>query len=311
MTKEFSRPTGIAVLLFRRPHYASRLLDSLAAALDRSLWRDVHFFIDGPCDFFRNYVSPTPDPAQTLEASEAIVGLVRSRFGNSANIHHSPWNLSSSLQFIGALEYLFHARNFDRTIVLEEDLELHPKFFGVMNLLLDLYEHNSRVGVVGAFGEKYESRDGPQRLSMTTMSHWLGVGWWKEKHEEHYRPVLRSFQRDSASQYRRDPVRSDCVQNSDGSPAGNSFFSYDLECQRASAAKGLVPLVPWANFASYTGNEGENDCGDYYKESGFGSMELWNKELPSRAELSRLLSLSDVSLSELVEAYRTNSSHLL
>ena len=310
MTKEFSRPTGIAVLLFRRPHYASRLLDSLAAALDWSLWKDVHFFVDGPCDFFRNYVSPTPAPAQTLEASEVIVDLVKSRFGNDANIHHSPWNLSSSLQFIGAFEYLFHAKNFDRTIVLEEDIELHPKFLEIMNLLLDLYEHNSRVGVVGGFGEKYESRDGPQRLEMTTMSHWLGVGWWKEKYEEYYGPILRSFQRDSVSQYRRDPIRRDCTQNSDGSPQGNSFFSWDLECQRASASQGLVPLVPWANFVSYLGEEGENAGDDYYKHCGFGLMKLWDKATPSKADMCRLLSINDTTLHELVNRYRNNTAHL-
>lgn len=157
-------PAPILVIAFRRPEHLARALASLAVdpIAGRSLLR-IH--IDGPRH------------NEDRDAVEATIAIAREAYGFAKiEVHARSANAGLSRNVTEAVDAALS--DFDRVIVVEDDLEVSTTFLTFMNDALDRYADAPRAMQVSGYQYPMQSpdRDGAAWLGATSCWGW---GTWR------------------------------------------------------------------------------------------------------------------------------------
>jgi hypothetical protein len=154
----------IALFVFNRPSHTEQTLAYLQQNPE-SRESDLVIFSDGPRSAADEY---------NVEKTRAVVASV-SGFRSVRIVQRSSnWGLASSI-IAGVTEVL---ESSEKIIVLEDDLITSPQFLGYMNLALERYSNEDRVGSIHAY--MYPIEGLPEFFFMKGGDCW-GWGTWRDR----------------------------------------------------------------------------------------------------------------------------------
>jgi hypothetical protein len=136
----------IFVMSFDRPDYLAEVLDSLLAQQGGGLdGRAIYLFQDGDTNPFSG------ETYATEACIEDCVARFIARFPEGI-VCRSPDNLGVALNFERAESFGFETLGAPAVIFLEDDLVLSPHYIRLLDLLIETYKDDERVGYVSAYG---------------------------------------------------------------------------------------------------------------------------------------------------------------
>jgi len=155
--------------VYNRPFHTQQVLNSLAAN-DEAGESTLYVFCDGP------KIDASEEELQSIDRTRDIVKR-EVRF-KDIFISEKDLNVGLANSIIGGVTEVIN--KYDKAIVLEDDLIVSPFFLYYMNDSLVRYEHNSKVGQIGACnffacGSKYPS------TFFTPIPDCLGWATWKNR----------------------------------------------------------------------------------------------------------------------------------
>ena len=257
----------VALFAYKRPAHLGRAVDSLSRnplAAETALV----VFCDGPRD------------EAAARGVEEVRALARTITGfASVEIVERDRNMGLAASITDGVGRL--VREHGRTIVLEDDLVVAPRFLEFMNAALERYRDEESVMQVSGYMYPCALQADGGSGFLPSISCWGWATW--ERAWRHYDPSLSSW-----DALRADPVRLRAF-NMDGA----YDYATMLKRQRAGdidswgviwylsvfAKHGLV-LYPAASLASNTGFDGSGTHAAGSVEDGVGSVPLWNGSEP-------------------------------
>ena len=154
----------IAIFCYRRPNHLSRMLTSLAECegFHRS---PLIIYGDGPKD--------KSEESSVMETREVAMRTLGSR----AEYFFSDKNMGLATSITRGVSEVLN--RFDKIIVLEDDLELHPYFLQFMNKALDAYSDSKEVFQVS--GYMFDVRELAVNMHAVFLPFTTSWGWatWK------------------------------------------------------------------------------------------------------------------------------------
>jgi GT2 family glycosyltransferase len=240
----------IVLFTYARPEHTQRTLEALAAnaLADKS---DLIVYADAARS------------AQEVEAVCAVRDLVRSGSGfRSVRLIERATNFGLARNIIeGVSEVL---RQYERVIVLEDDMVTSPYFLAYMNEALERYSSNERVMHISGYIYPMHTAGLPETFFLPPASCWGWATW--RRAWQHFRKapdeLLRSFTVAERRTFNLDqsfPYWSQVELNARGAMNTWAIFWYASVFQR----KGLC-LHP---RQSYVQNIGNDDSGTHTRES--------------------------------------------
>jgi hypothetical protein len=159
----------IVLFTYSRPVHAARLLDSLAANAEAGKSR-LYIYCDGP---------KQDASAETLQKIKETREIARNekRFKEVFVIEQEKNKGLADSIIDGVTEVI---NQYERVIVLEDDLILSPYLLFYMNDSLKRYEHNNRVGQIGACNFFACGKQFPSSFFIP-IPDCLGWGTWKNR----------------------------------------------------------------------------------------------------------------------------------
>ena len=155
--------TAIGIFAYKRPAQLKKLLESLLRC-QRVDECSVHIFCDGP-----KKPEVTPQTGEVLSiAREAAEPL-------KAEIHASKENLGLARSMSGGITAL--AEQYERFIVLEDDLIVHPYFIDFLLQGLDRYEDVEEVGQIAGFTFPVKTPPRPHAFFLPLTTTWGWASW--------------------------------------------------------------------------------------------------------------------------------------
>ena len=181
MTRRMSR-APIAIFVYRRPDHTQRLLDSLKINNEIND-TEIYIFSDG----IKN-----PEDENEVRAVTEVRNMCMA-IDFAKNIHFKPSTTNKGLaeSILSGVSTVLE--KYDRIIILEDDLELSPKFLTFMNSALEIYQNIEQVFHVSGYWFPVEGSDElPPTFFYNTASCW-GWGTWKRawKHFETDPKILK------------------------------------------------------------------------------------------------------------------------
>jgi GT2 family glycosyltransferase len=136
----------IFIMSFDRPGYLAEVLDSLLTQEGCDIdGRAIYLFQDGGTNRFSGEIYATED------GIEDCIACFTSRFPQGT-VCRSPDNIGIALNFERAERFGFENLAAPAVIFLEDDLVLSPQYIRIIDLLIDRYRDDERVGYVSAYG---------------------------------------------------------------------------------------------------------------------------------------------------------------
>ena len=132
----FMKYAPIALFVYKRPDHTRRTLEALMQCPE---------FEDSELYIFSDSAKKTEDEKLVLETRS----LVKSVLGEKAKIIEAKKNQGLAKSIISGINTLLE--NYDRVIVLEDDLIVSPLFLNYMNAALDTYQRESSVMQVSGY----------------------------------------------------------------------------------------------------------------------------------------------------------------
>lgn len=177
--------TPIAIFVYKRPDHTRQLLKSLVncARLETC---PIYIFSDG-CkdDSHRDQV-------------QSVRNIVHDFAGNyHAKIIEASANLGLSPSIIQGISTVLE--EYDRIIVLEDDLVLNPRALDFMIQALDRFEEDSHVGHVSGFSFPYQYPHTDDATFLPLFNSWGWATWARSWKEFEWSPekALKEMRRDS------------------------------------------------------------------------------------------------------------------
>jgi hypothetical protein len=161
----------IALFVYNRPHHTRQCLESLQA---NPLASESTLYI------FSDAWRADATDAQ-MEQVKLVRQLIREQqWAKEVNIIEHPHNQGFANNIINGIKAVL--QEFDKIIVLEDDLVLSPYFLNYMNQALDLYQNTPQVMHISAYMYPIQSNL-PSTFFFNIPSVW---GWATWKHAWHY-----------------------------------------------------------------------------------------------------------------------------
>ncbi len=148
----------IALFIFNRPRHLRNTLAALAKCQGFA-GAPIFVFADGP---------RRPDDVSTVEAARAAA---KDLLGDHAVYRFSDTNKGLARSIIDGVSAVL--REYDRVIVLEDDLDLAPGFLTYMNAALDRYAAEDQVYQISG-----HAFDAPELAARTTAAFLPFIGTW-------------------------------------------------------------------------------------------------------------------------------------
>ena len=126
----------IALFIYKRPEHTRRTLESLMQCQE---------FANSPLYVFCDGAKKEKDQEQVMQARE----VVRSLVGTKAEIIESTTNRGLANSIISGVTSL--CDQYQRVIVVEDDLVVAPQFLGFLNAALEKYQHEPSVMQVSGY----------------------------------------------------------------------------------------------------------------------------------------------------------------
>lgn len=156
----------VIIFLYNRPDHSKLCLESLKTN-DLIKHTELHIYIDGP------KIDAKPEELQRIEEVKSLASSVN--WSKKLTIHVSEVNrgLDDFLPIV--MDEVFI--NYDRAIVLEDDLILSSKFLTYMNSALDIYADEDRVMHIS--GYMFPSNKKLDQTFLVQSAPSWGWGTWK------------------------------------------------------------------------------------------------------------------------------------
>ncbi|KAM3094357.1 hypothetical protein ACKFKG_16390 [Phormidesmis sp. 146-35] len=154
----------IALFIYKRPDHTRQTLISLMQCPE---------FAESPLFVFCDGAKK-PEDADKIQETRS---LVRELVGETAKIIEAPQNQGLANSIISGIDLVF--RTYDRCIIIEDDLVVHPRCLGFLNAALDQYEAEPSVMQVSA--HMYPVPEFTQRTEALFLPIHTSWGWatWK------------------------------------------------------------------------------------------------------------------------------------
>lgn len=156
-------PIAVAILVYDRVEHFKRCLQALSACVGADK-ADVYIFLDVPNIEDKRYFT---DEIELL--AKATSGF------RTMSVLKSEVNLGASGNSQRLLSYM---RSFEKFLVLEDDVIVHPQFLDVMSKLLFYSKDNELITSVGAFSPNTNINTGSVYLS--SYFNGYGCGFWSD-----------------------------------------------------------------------------------------------------------------------------------
>jgi len=153
----------IVIFLYKRPHHAQQLLDSLQKC---SRLEECEVFIY--CDGVKK-----PADAAGVQETRSIADEFASR--NNASVVKRGQNMGLARSIVDGVSQM--CAQFGRVIILEEDFILHPYFLDFMLQSLDRYADEEKVAQVAGFSFPINRSLGSDAYFMPIISIWGWATW--------------------------------------------------------------------------------------------------------------------------------------
>ncbi|MEH1805668.1 hypothetical protein [Nostoc sp.] len=154
----------IALFVYKRPEHTRRTLESLMQCPE---------FADSPLYIFCDGVKNEKDKEKVMQTRKAVCSIV----GTKAEIIESSTNRGLANSIISGVTSLCH--EYQRVIVVEDDLVVAPQFLGFLNAALEKYKiESSLMHVTGYMYPIADLKDRTDALFLPFISSW-GWGTWK------------------------------------------------------------------------------------------------------------------------------------
>jgi hypothetical protein len=154
----------IAVFGYKRPELLFKCLQSLESN-DGALESDVYIFIDGP-----------KTSSEVDLVSQCINVAEKSWRFKSKKVLVSGGNLGLRQSIVQGIDRILKIH--DSIIVIEDDLQLHPKFISFISSGLDKYKDDAKVASIQGFS--LIERESKQSYFLPSSDSW-GWGTWKNR----------------------------------------------------------------------------------------------------------------------------------
>jgi hypothetical protein len=155
--------TPIVIFLYKRPHHARKLLDSLEKC-SRLTECDIFIYCDG--------VKNPVDLAKVIE-TRSVAREFASK--NNANVVEREHNMGLAQSIVGGVSQM--CEKYGRVIILEEDFILHPYFLDFMLQSLDYYAADETVAQVAGFSFPIDKSANTDAFFMPIISIWGWATW--------------------------------------------------------------------------------------------------------------------------------------
>jgi hypothetical protein len=154
----------IALFVYKRPEHTRRTLESLMQCPE---------FADSPLYVFCDGAKKEKDQEKVMQARE----VVRSLVGTKAEIIESTTNRGLANSIISGVTSL--CDQYQRVIVVEDDLVVAPQFLGFLNAALEKYQHEPSVMQVS--GHMFSVPEFANRNEAVFLPFTTSWGWatWK------------------------------------------------------------------------------------------------------------------------------------
>lgn len=156
-------PIAVAIIVYDRVKHFERCVQSLSLCVGADN-ADVHVFLDVPNDEGQLHIT------EQIELISKNATTFR-----SLTVLKSDFNLGASRNSQRLLRYM---RKFEKFIVLEDDLIVHPHFLVVMNELLICAKKSDVVTSVGAFSVDTDNHR--QSIYLSSYFNGYGCGFWSD-----------------------------------------------------------------------------------------------------------------------------------
>ena len=295
--------TAVATFGFGRPEYFSRMLKSLGECPEISGQTiDLYHYLDGGADAMQDSLK------QIIETSGVPYSGIIARSEN----------YGVGRQLIGARRELLDEQNYDRVILVEDDIEVCESYFTTLLSLSDWAEHYQDVGTVQVWNvESGGQQQFQSRLEDVVLTNRRFVSYCLSKRVwDQIKPILYDYERRflSKRKYSKRPhyrIRwfiSRQINKSIKQHVGNclnpppqaishpfpkinwrtSPTSQDAITSIALHMSGLHRITTFVPRAFYFGEDGVHCTPEVYREMGFTEQGYWQwglTELPEKFEI--------------------------
>jgi hypothetical protein len=228
----------VALFVYNRPAHTARTLRALAANAGAAE-TDLVVFADGP-----------KSAAQAAAVAETRA-VVRAASGfRSLRLVERPSNLGLARSITGGVLEVCDAAG--RIIVVEDDLEVAPRFLDFLNAALDRYRDDERVLQVSGYGFPIPPR--PRSGFLPIVSCWGWATWARAW--QHYDPDMTGYDALRADAERRHSFNLDGAYDYWGmarSQRDGRIDSWGIRWQMSLFARDGLVLYPPASLVRNTG----------------------------------------------------------
>ena len=160
---EKQTPIAVAITVYDRVKHFKQCLQALSSCVGADQ-ADVYIFLDISTSKHRWHITE-----QIELLSKKMTGF------SSLSVLRSSVNLGASGNSQRLLSYM---RKFEKFLVLEDDVIVHPKFLDVMNRLFVCAKNNTAITSVGAFS--IETNNNTRSIYLSSYFNGYGCGFWSD-----------------------------------------------------------------------------------------------------------------------------------
>ncbi len=257
--------TPVAIIAYNRPQYLERILQPLPVD------RPVYMFIDGP----RN----EHDVSKINES----IDIFKNKFSKGCKIFAQKTNVGVARNQRVAKETIFN--EYSRGLFIEEDILVADYYCEMLDLLLDMFEDDDRVGAINGFPGHTLRKKGIQSLQdqqlnknkFVTMDHILGYGLYKRSYVK-TKPYMEGYLKILPKEYRDRSMVQGQIYNywaSHGVKIWNN--SQDAAFQASLYCANQLRFSTGSNHLTHIGANGEHSNPATHAQGGWDSFELLNE----------------------------------
>lgn len=158
--------TGVSLIAFNRPRYFKKLIKSLEQQTQDA---EYHLFQDGAVNKF----------SHNLKSDPKLLNEVRGIFEKSSLKHKTKhihdMNVGNAINQFEAVEFM--SKNYDRFLVIEDDVILSKHYIKLVNILADQYLKDNVFSVSLNFKRMCPRREIEKNLNKAG---YISLHWWAE-----------------------------------------------------------------------------------------------------------------------------------
>lgn len=162
----------IVVFAYNRPEHLKRTLELLQCNQELSE-SPLYFFVDGP--------KGKSEDMTRVESVRSVVNDFVSNNHENAKVILRPQNVGLALNVIDGVSSVL--KQYDRIIVLEDDISVAPTFLGIMNSLLDRYKNFKDIGALSGYIYPIKTNDIEDDFFLLPRASSWGWATWADRWE--------------------------------------------------------------------------------------------------------------------------------